>query len=54
MLFEEIVEMGWFCKTQRVGDLGNRPGGREIEQAASKIEIHGARYPQHMERMTGL
>jgi aryl-alcohol dehydrogenase-like predicted oxidoreductase len=27
---------------------------REIESAASKIEIHGARYPEHVERMTGL
>jgi aryl-alcohol dehydrogenase-like predicted oxidoreductase len=27
---------------------------REIESAASKIEIQGARYPEHVERMTGL
>jgi aryl-alcohol dehydrogenase-like predicted oxidoreductase len=27
---------------------------REIESAASKIEIRGARYPEHVERMTGL
>jgi len=26
---------------------------REIESAASKIQIHGARYPEHVERMTG-
>jgi aryl-alcohol dehydrogenase-like predicted oxidoreductase len=27
---------------------------REIETAASKIQIQGARYPEHIERMTGL
>jgi aryl-alcohol dehydrogenase-like predicted oxidoreductase len=27
---------------------------REIEGAASKIQIQGARYPEHIERMTGL
>ena len=26
---------------------------REIETAASKITVHGARYPEHMEQMTG-
>jgi aryl-alcohol dehydrogenase-like predicted oxidoreductase len=26
---------------------------REIEQAASQITIEGARYPEHLERMTG-
>src|SRR5262249_44459109 len=26
---------------------------REIESAASKIEVHGARYPEHLEQMTG-
>ena len=26
---------------------------REIEGAASKIEVQGARYPEHLERMTG-
>ena len=26
---------------------------REIETAASKITVHGARYPEHIERMTG-
>ena len=26
---------------------------REIDSAASKIEVQGARYPEHMERMTG-
>ena len=25
----------------------------EIESAASKITVHGNRYPEHMERMTG-
>jgi hypothetical protein len=25
---------------------------REIEQAASTITVHGARYPEHLERMT--
>ena len=27
---------------------------REIETASSKIEVEGARYPEHIERMTGL
>src|SRR5438874_10311868 len=27
---------------------------REIESAASQITIQGARYPEHLERMTGL
>ena len=27
---------------------------REIDGAASKIEVQGARYPEHLERMTGL
>jgi aryl-alcohol dehydrogenase-like predicted oxidoreductase len=27
---------------------------KEIESAASKITIEGARYPEHLERMTGL
>ncbi len=27
---------------------------REIEDAASGIEVQGARYPEHLERMTGL
>ena len=27
---------------------------REIESAASRIEVQGARYPEHQERMTGL
>jgi aryl-alcohol dehydrogenase-like predicted oxidoreductase len=26
---------------------------REIERAAAKITVHGARYPEHLERMTG-
>ena len=26
---------------------------REIENAASKITVQGARYPEHVERMTG-
>ncbi len=26
---------------------------RDIDSAASKITVHGARYPEHMERMTG-
>ena len=26
---------------------------REIETAASKITVQGARYPEHLERMTG-
>ena len=26
---------------------------REIEQAASKIDVQGARYPEHLEAMTG-
>ena len=26
---------------------------REIESAASKITLQGARYPEHLERMTG-
>ena len=26
----------------------------EIETAAAQIEVHGARYPEHLERMTGL
>jgi len=26
---------------------------RDIDEAASKIEVHGARYPEHLERMTG-
>ena len=26
---------------------------REIETAASKITVHGARYPEHLEQMTG-
>ncbi len=26
---------------------------REIESAAAKITVHGARYPEHLERMTG-
>ncbi len=27
---------------------------RDIENAASKITVHGARYPEHLEQMTGL
>lgn len=27
---------------------------RDIESAASKITVQGARYPEHLERMTGL
>jgi len=27
---------------------------REIDNAASKITVHGARYPEHLERRTGL
>jgi aryl-alcohol dehydrogenase-like predicted oxidoreductase len=27
---------------------------REVDSAASKIEVQGARYPEHIERMTGL
>jgi hypothetical protein len=26
---------------------------REIEDAASKITVQGARYPEHLERLTG-
>jgi hypothetical protein len=26
----------------------------EIERAAARIEVQGARYPEHLERMTGL
>jgi len=27
---------------------------REIDSAASRIEVHGARYPEELERRTGL
>jgi aryl-alcohol dehydrogenase-like predicted oxidoreductase len=27
---------------------------REIDEAASKISVQGARYPEHIEKMTGL
>ncbi len=27
---------------------------RELEDAAGKVEVRGARYPEHLERMTGL
>lgn len=27
---------------------------REIESAASKITVQGSRYPEHIEKMTGL
>jgi aryl-alcohol dehydrogenase-like predicted oxidoreductase len=27
---------------------------QEIEDAAAKIAVHGARYPDHLERLTGL
>jgi aryl-alcohol dehydrogenase-like predicted oxidoreductase len=27
---------------------------REIDSASSKIRVHGARYPENIERMTGL
>jgi hypothetical protein len=27
---------------------------REIDSAASKIKVQGERYPEHMQRMTGL
>jgi aryl-alcohol dehydrogenase-like predicted oxidoreductase len=26
---------------------------REIDRAASQIEVHGARYPQHLQKMVG-
>jgi hypothetical protein len=26
---------------------------REIDRAASEITVHGARYPEHLQRMTG-
>ena len=26
---------------------------QEIDQAARQITVHGARYPEHLERMTG-
>ncbi len=26
---------------------------REIENTASKIKLHGARYPEHLEQLTG-
>jgi aryl-alcohol dehydrogenase-like predicted oxidoreductase len=26
---------------------------REIDQAASHIEVHGARYPEHLQKMVG-
>jgi diketogulonate reductase-like aldo/keto reductase len=26
---------------------------REIDAAAANITVHGARYPEHLERMTG-
>ena len=27
---------------------------RQIENAAAEIEVHGARYPEHIEKMTGI
>lgn len=27
---------------------------KEIEEAAASVEVHGARYPEHLERMTGI
>jgi diketogulonate reductase-like aldo/keto reductase len=27
---------------------------RQIDEAASEIEVQGARYPEHLEQMTGL
>jgi aryl-alcohol dehydrogenase-like predicted oxidoreductase len=36
-------------------DLELTPGDlRQIEDAAAKIQVQGARYPEHLERMTGL
>jgi diketogulonate reductase-like aldo/keto reductase len=26
---------------------------REIDHAASRIEVHGARYPEHLQKMVG-
>jgi aryl-alcohol dehydrogenase-like predicted oxidoreductase len=26
---------------------------REIDRAASQIEVHGARYPEHLQKMVG-
>jgi hypothetical protein len=26
---------------------------REIDRAASEITVHGARYPEHLQQMTG-
>jgi aryl-alcohol dehydrogenase-like predicted oxidoreductase len=39
--------IGAAALTLTSGDL------REIESAASKITVQGARYPEHLERMTG-
>ena len=39
---------GAACRRAHADDL------REIESASAKIEVQGARYPEHVERMTGL
>ena len=46
-LIRSAVELGAVAVQLTPDDL------REIESAASKITVQGARYPEHLEQMTG-
>jgi aryl-alcohol dehydrogenase-like predicted oxidoreductase len=54
-----IVPIPGTTKLQRLENLGavalslTADDLREIEDAASKIQVQGARYPEHLEAMTG-
>jgi len=46
--FDRLLDMGAASVELPADDL------RDIDAAASKIKVEGARYPEKLERMTGL
>ena len=52
----EVSAVGLGCLEENLGAAAvelTPDDLREIDSAASKITVHGARYPEHLEKMTG-
>ena len=51
--FETAEAYGPFANEELVGDELTTDDLREIDREGSRIEAHGARYPEHLQKMVG-